>query len=29
LRDFWYETQKKAKKYVKEKELPDWKKVAV
>jgi hypothetical protein len=25
LCDFWYETQKKVKKYVTEKELPGWK----
>jgi hypothetical protein len=24
LRDFWYEAQKKAKKYMKERELPGW-----
>jgi hypothetical protein len=29
LHDFWYETQKKAKKYTKEKELSGWKDMVV
>jgi hypothetical protein len=29
MHDFWYEVQKKAKKYMKERELSSWNEVAV